>query len=765
MAQHKKKGMCFRQGAYSQKSNTNWLIQALALIAMFVAVVVPAAYSTGLWSIETLLPVFIAGVYICMMYAILAKFEKENLYNIIVLIVILLLVFWGRDLFIDGLSIVWNKIGNTYTASTGIVIPDIKPSVADTGNQLGQLMFLAVTGVVTALICCFITTHLLILSGVFPFGLIMAEVICFDTDIPFYLWGLVSAAALFLVIYSCWKSNKLTSAVLAGWTLCAAVTAAIAAGIILSGFDNEILALSQRTEKIIHEKRYETQYTTLPEGNLKNYTATDSIAQQALSVSMSVPQQLYLRGFAGAVFEDDVWTSLDTKTLAENEELLYWFNLNGYNPNTQFAEASKSGAFEENKVTVHNTGACSKYMYVPFSLKNGEYIDSEDLNADSIAGNGQRAYTYTTVSCGKESISVTLQQLQKSNEENILSYRKSESAYRNFVYDNYLQVPESIINLYGEFWDNLALKYNSADNLTIQQAQECALLFLSHCFPEGGTPDDMELPLKQADGTSYQYATVAALTLRYFGIPSRYAEGYVITEDMALAAQPDSFITVDGSCTRAWVEVYQDGIGWIPMDLTPGLGEFTEEQLENLNAAGLKDNSDPDAKEGEELEENPEDSEDTPSSAGGFMVRVLENIKKTVSLLFLLLVVFIILIYIRRKIIIEKKMKLFNSEDINDSVTWIYADIAKLLEQMGFCRGNGSMTEMYEDLKYRYGREYADEFMEATVLNARAMFSSKLLEENQRAVTLKFRTDTLEQLKSGTKWMKQQWIKWFHCLY
>lgn len=765
MAQHNKKGMCFRQGAYSQKSNTNWLIQALALIAMFMAVTVPAAYSTGLWSAEALLPVFIAGIYICIMYAILAKFEKENLYNIIVLAVILLLVFLGRNLFIEGLSIVWNKIGNTYTASTGIVIPDIKFSGADAGNPMGKIMFLAVAGVVTALICCIITAHLPILSGVLPFGLIMAEVLCFDTDIPIYLWVLVSAAAMFLVIYSCWKNNKLTSAILAGWTLCAAVTAVIAAGIILSGFNDEILGLSQRTEKIIHEKKYETQYTTLPEGNLKNYAQTDSAAQQALSVSMSVPQQMYLRGFSGAVFEDDVWTALDTKTLAENEQLLYWFNLNGYNPNTQFAEASKSSVFEENKVTVHNTGACSKYMYVPFSLKNGEYIDPEDLNADSIAGNGLRAYTYTTVSCEKESIPEVLQQLQKSNEEEILTYRKSESAYRNFIYANYLQVPESITNLYGEFWDNLASKYNSTENLTIQQGQECALLFLSHCFPETGTPDDMELPLEQADGTSYQYATVAALTLRYFGIPSRYVEGYVISEDMALASQPDSFITVDGSCTRAWVEVYQDGIGWIPMDLTPGLGEFTEEQLENLNAAGLKDNSDPDAKEGEELEENPKDTEDTPSSAGGFMVRVLESVKKTAALLFLVLVIFVILIYIRRKIIIEKKIKLFNSENINDSVTWIYADIAKLLEQMGFCRGNGSMTELYEDLKYRYGREYADEFMEATFLNASAMFSSKLLDEKQREVTLNFRTDTLEQLKSSTKWTKQQWIKWFHCLY
>ena len=30
----------------------------------------------------------------------------------------------------------------------------------------------------------------------------------------------------------------------------------------------------------------------------------------------------------------------------------------------------------------------------------------------------------------------------------------------------------------------------------------------------------------------------------------------------------------------AWAEVYQDGIGWIPMNLIPGLEELAEEKNE-----------------------------------------------------------------------------------------------------------------------------------------------------------------------------------------
>lgn len=56
-------------------------------------------------------------------------------------------------------------------------------------------------------------------------------------------------------------------------------------------------------------------------------------------------------------------------------------------------------------------------------------------------------------------------------------------------------------------------------------ADGCAGL-LESCFDGSG---DIALPLADtADGTTYQYATVAALALRYYGIPARYVEGYTV---------------------------------------------------------------------------------------------------------------------------------------------------------------------------------------------------------------------------------------------
>ena len=406
-------------------------------------------------------------------------------------------------------------------------------------------------------------------------------------------------------------------------------------------------------------------------------------------------------------------------------------------------------------------------MYVPFSLSNGEYISPEDLNAESVKGDGKRTYAYSCIYGGADAVAATLTYLQKSNESDVLEYRKKESTYRNFVYENYLQIPADIENMLSEEWDSIAAKYNSADNLTKQQAQECALIFLSRYFTEEGTAENADLPLSVAKNTSYQYATTAVLTLRYYGIPARYAEGYVITNEMTADVEADASIKVDSSCAKAWVEVYQDGIGWIPMDMTPGMGELTEEQqFENPDSSkGKSENDDPDAKEGEEQEENPEDSENEPNPDGGFMTRILKVVKKGISVLFVAFIISSILIYARRKYILNKKEKLFNSENINEASAWVYADIAALLESIGLGRGNGSMAALYDDLSYFYGKEYADDFMVATAINTRAMFSSKQLDDAQRNTLLEFRKKTLDVINNNVKWTKRQWIKWFHCLY
>lgn len=68
------------------------------------------------------------------------------------------------------------------------------------------------------------------------------------------------------------------------------------------------------------------------------------------------------------------------------------------------------------------------------------------------------------------------------------------------------------------------------------------------------------------EGNSCHFAAAATLLYRYLGIPARYTVGY-LTETIA-----GETATVRGTDAYAWVEVYTDGFGWVPVDVAEQTG-------------------------------------------------------------------------------------------------------------------------------------------------------------------------------------------------
>ena len=96
---------------------------------------------------------------------------------------------------------------------------------------------------------------------------------------------------------------------------------------------------------------------------------------------------------------------------------------------------------------------------------------------------------------------------------------------------------------------------------------------------------------------------------------------------------------------------------------------------------------------------------------------------------------------------------------------WIFADTARLLERLGFHRGNGSMQDLVQPINDRFGESYAREYEQMVMLNARAMFSSRMLEEEDREYAKTLHTATLQHLKNDAKWYKKLWMQWILCLF
>lgn len=72
-------------------------------------------------------------------------------------------------------------------------------------------------------------------------------------------------------------------------------------------------------------------------------------------------------------------------------------------------------------------------------------------------------------------------------------------------------------------------------------------------------------------GYCIHYATAAAVLYRALGIPARVTEGFVAE------TRAGALMDVLAGDAHAWVEVYRDGLGWIPVEVTAGAGFATEE--------------------------------------------------------------------------------------------------------------------------------------------------------------------------------------------
>ncbi len=78
------------------------------------------------------------------------------------------------------------------------------------------------------------------------------------------------------------------------------------------------------------------------------------------------------------------------------------------------------------------------------------------------------------------------------------------------------------------------------------------------------------------EGYCVHFATAAAVMLRALGVPARYVEGFVMpmsTQGVVADgdyAEDGKWLDVPSANAHAWVEVWEPGFGWVPLEVTPG---------------------------------------------------------------------------------------------------------------------------------------------------------------------------------------------------
>lgn len=184
--------------------------------------------------------------------------------------------------------------------------------------------------------------------------------------------------------------------------------------------------------------------------------------------------------------------------------------------------------------------------------------------------------------------------------------------YGAYAESTYMYVPEDKIPRIVELCNTSGVRkgnYTAATNFIINTLNEMT----TYTTSPGNAPSGVDIAeyflFDSGKGFCQQYATTAALMYRLLGLPSRYVTGYMVTPS-------DFHKNSDGTYTaiatdekaHAWVEVYVDGTGWIPTEVT-----FSQDEIDQGGSTAVDDNNPTEEPTSEEATTEPTENTTEPS--------------------------------------------------------------------------------------------------------------------------------------------------------
>lgn len=308
-------------------------------------------------------------------------------------------------------------------------------------------------------------------------------------------------------------------------------------------------------------------------------------------------ETVYLRGFVGSVYTGRSWEDLPNSKLRELNAITENFTLNGLSPllldsyNLKYSRdvSSPSSSLPQYSFAVKNISAGRDYLYMPYNLVP-ESVSRYTIQNDSGFSGGESSYIGQYYDPANY---YSYQNLFRKKWSIPAAIAADEAAYRQFVYENYMEVPTSFdpAEIFGE---NYYQYITSEEGMTGKSTLDEMTVFnrklyyiknwlknnCEYSLSAGKLPlgeDFVNYFLANRRGSCSHFASTAAIMCRYAGIPARYVEGYIIKpKDFPYGTQTGQSATVDITDARghAWVEIYIDGFGWYPVEFTSGYGNI-----------------------------------------------------------------------------------------------------------------------------------------------------------------------------------------------
>lgn len=431
----------------------------------------------------------------------------------------------------------------------------------------------------------------------------------------------------------------------------------------------------------------------LKNGDLTGRTRETGVGE-ALQITMSRPQSLYLRGFVGERYMGDHWETLPHRTYYDTKNFFYWLERDKFQIFGQLGQAAKLTAeteeAKEQQIDIQIKDADRRYAYLTYEMQGnigqgktwgGTVVTPSKfrrLNAYSYQSGDNAVKHWTDTASKIFLLSESAAAYDKEKKQRALeTYLSDESYYNAYVYENftYLSKMERLF-LQSYIGDSGNPPEQHADYKTIicgiQEYFEKQFIYTERLgAPSGKNDSVLEEFFRSKKGYDIHFASAAVCMFRYYGIPARYVEGYLITPEDAAQMESGKPKSVKRERAHAWVEIYIDGIGFVPIEVSPPYRAVMEEADMEV---GVSDDAwtkpvvqeQPDARQKEEPKSDTD--RETPPV---FPIKRLLLLSLAILLFCLLL--WIVLKMMHRLSVIWKRKRTFEKAEAKHAVSAIFA--------------------------------------------------------------------------------------------
>lgn len=357
-----------------------------------------------------------------------------------------------------------------------------------------------------------------------------------------------------------------------------------------------------------------------------------------ITADYPISMPLYIRGFAGGAYEDGTWKRISRQEFSDwaqgqgGDEQTYArlvqsfpFEFLEYMPEIYF------GVGKKKHVTLELSQELKGHSLMPYFTRlpeeqevkaDGVFLPGKELQYEWESYLGLVDYDLSIVN--GIVMEALLETIASGNSE-IMRKNRVFMDYSEYVQEEYTRLPEEGLEKlrvhveqyrkehlpYDQMQEAIMkkLKANGQDSWELEEMQrllteeEFRALFLSDTeytaqtiqqllwdgnwysfdleeVPEGEDSVEFFL-LKQHKGYCTHFASAATLIYRLYGVPARYASGYLVMPSDFKKNQDRTWTaSVTDERAHAWTEVFHQNIGFVPVEATPPDYEETLADME-----------------------------------------------------------------------------------------------------------------------------------------------------------------------------------------